>query len=663
MPKSCERLFPVVALSWSVAVACADVDAVPRDDGAAGERPGKGRADLMHAQLACPEPKHVAGTAGCLTAAAFDDSIVHSYALTVEPSDLARLPALAIDSDTESTYVPAQLRIDGEEVGKVGLRFKGAYGTLHTCIDEDLTLSCPKMSYKVKFDEFDPDKRWKALKKVNLHSMSADDTLMHEHLAYSLFRDMGIAAPRAAHAQVTINGEVAGLYAQTEAPDGRFTADRFEPLGDGNLYKEVWPVSTEADYFQADLETNEDEEQDHAAFIAFSRALRSASTAELPQVLARFTDVDYLLRYMAVDRITSNWDGVTAFYCGDRDGEHCGNHNMYWYLDEAGERFWLVPWDLDNTWALQTVHDTVMPAWNETPADCEERIAVYGNWLMPAGCDPLFRALAGVGEGSYRAALEQMLEGPFQAGALEAEIDRIARLITPAVRADAAIDFSAWQGSVQGLRDDVGLLREKAQLLAAGRDVAPFGLRTDAVNDFEGTANVTFALGSRLDPNPGTSVSRSIHEREPIRGEADVRTDFVFRTASTAHTWLNFEIAMRDAPADLSAVKHVRLTLRADGERSVRVELDSKAYDDPYSGVRFGWDIEVGAEPTTFTLAMSALAPRAGAELEEDPDSIAAATGALMFQVNSHGLDDEGFFPAGESDAGFLQIDDLEFIH
>jgi spore coat protein H len=643
--------------------ACADTQVAPRELVPADEVAGSDPLPMGGMPARCPEKSHVAGTPGCLTAEAFDPTSLRSFELTVERTDLASLPMLAKDPETESTYVPAQLMVDGEDVGMVGVRFKGAYGTLQGCIDDDFQLSCDKMSYKIKFDEFDQDKRWKALKKVNLHSMHADETLMHEHLAYGLYREMGIVAPRATHVRVSINGEPPLLFALTEAPDGRFTADRFEPAGDGNLYKEIWPVSSEASYYQADLETNKDEPQDHAAFIEFAEALMQADSAALPGVLARFVDVDYLLNYMAVDRVLSNWDGVTSFYCGSPDPEHgCGNHNMYWYVDEAAERFWLVPWDLDNTWALQTEHELIMPHWNRTPANCDQRIEWNGNWLMPPGCDPLFRGLAGAGQAAYRDALGALLNGPFQVARLQAEVDRIAELIEPAVAADSTLDVTDWRAGVASLRSDIGLLREKAELMRDGRDFAPLGLRVDARNDFEDAANVTFAMGSSLDPNPSSTASRALNRKQPLAGSADIRVDFHYRTGERAWTWLNFGIGMRDGIADLGGIRRLQVTLKADQERHVRIELDSRAYEHPYDGVRFGWDVTVGTTPTTFGLDLSDLVPRDGETLEDDPRAIIAAVRELMFQVNSLGLDSDGFFPPDGSDQGFIEIDDIEFV-
>jgi spore coat protein H len=656
----------LVLLGTLLVVACAETEVVSRPlilaDAGTPSQPSE-PLPAEETPARCPEKSHVAGTPGCLTAEAFDATRLRSFELTVRPADLASLPMLAKDPETESTYVPAQLSVDGEDVGMVGLRFKGAYGTLQGCIDDDLQLSCDKMSYKVKFDEFDQDKRWKALKKVNLHSMHADDTLMHEHLAYGLYRDMGVAAPRATHVRVSINGEPPQLFALTEAPDGRFTADRFAPAGDGNLYKEIWPVSSEPSYYQADLETNKDEPQDHAAFIEFAEALMQADRASLPAVLARFVDVDYLLNYMAVDRVLSNWDGVTSFYCGSSDPERgCGNHNMYWYVDEAGERFWLVPWDLDNTWALQTEHELIMPHWNQTPADCDQRIAWNGNWLMPPGCDPLFRGLAGAGQAAYSDAISAMLSGPFQVAKLQAEVDRIAALIEPAVAADSTLDLTHWRANVASLRSDIALLREKAELMRDGKDYSPLGLRLDARNDFEDAANVTFAMGSSLDPNPSSTASRALNRKQPLAGSADVRVDFDYHTGDTAWTWLNFGMRMHDGTADLGRVRRLQVTLKADQERDVRIELDSRAYANPYDGVRYGWDVAVGTAPTTVSLELTALVPRAGETLADDPRAIIAAVRELIFQVNAHGLDSDGFFPPGGGDPGFLQIDDIEFV-
>ncbi|MCP4443987.1 MAG: hypothetical protein GY811_01400 [Myxococcales bacterium] len=139
-------------------------------------------------------------------------------------------------------YVPATLRFEGTVVGEVGLRHKGSFGALQSCVDGAGNKTCDRLSMKLKSSELDKDLHFYGLKKLNFHAMNSDPSLMHDRLSYHLFRAVGVAAPRAVHAKLVINGESRELFALVEQVDGRFTNDRFSDGRDGNLYKEVWPV-------------------------------------------------------------------------------------------------------------------------------------------------------------------------------------------------------------------------------------------------------------------------------------------------------------------------------------------------------------------------------------------------------------------------------------
>ncbi len=613
---------------------------------------------------------HLPGTPGGLpeSAAVFDDTILHRYELTVSPADLGRLPMLAKNPATENTYVPATVKIDGQDQGAVGVRFKGAFGTLQACIEANtFKLLCPNMSYKVKFDELEPNKRYRSLKKINLHAMTRDPTRMHEQLGYKLFRDMGIVAPRSAHAQVVVNGQVKGVYAVTEAPDGRFTKDRFAPVGDGDLYKETWPRTADPKAYQAKLETNEFAQRGHEQFIAFFNDLKAPTHAELAAVVDRWANMDYMLRYTAVDRIISNWDGFATFYCGGGASgpiSGCGNHNLYWYLDEAKTRFWLVVWDLDNTWALQTDHETLLPLWTETPADCSKRILMGTSYLAPPGCDPIFKGMQGAGAAAYRKALGQLADGPFDVGKLQADIDRRAALMTEAVKADPTLSLAGWQGRVQQLRADVALLRQKLELMRDGQDFSPFGLRTDAVNDFEAVKPVQFAMGATLGPNPATSADRTINTTGPLAGAQDARVDFTYRTdKNTAWTWLTYRIVFKKLPVDLNAFKRLRLRMRTDKARNVRIELDGTKYKT--TAAHLGWsNLAVTPQGVQVTLDLDRIAYASYIAMPpmDNPTEVRSAVTALVFAVDSKGLNAMGFFPEGVTDPGFFQIDDVELL-
>jgi spore coat protein CotH len=291
---------------------------------------------------------------------------------------------------------------------------------------------------------------------------------MHERLAYRVYRELGLVAPRSAHARLVINGEDWGVFSLVEEVDGRFTDRQFE-AGDGNLYKEIWPGVAVSEAVLRDellseaLKTNE-ESADHSGFLLFHGELRAASPAELPSVVERYLDGEATLAYLAVDQALVNWDGVTAFYC--YDPAVCQNHNYYWYQAEQEPRFTLIPWDLDNTFQSSLLAG--VPGLLERPADCSLRYDATGRKLQAPGCDPLLRGLLSRGAASYAAQLERVLAGPFAPGVLEGWIDELQAQLEPQVLTDTrGPDMATFQAAVASLRASLPRLRESAELQLA----------------------------------------------------------------------------------------------------------------------------------------------------------------------------------------------------
>src|SRR5690606_17864992 len=254
------------------------------------------------------------------------------------------------------------------------IRHKGSY-SLHHCWDENGGVrnyenECAKLSYKLKFSEYDTEGRLDGLKRLNLHGVSGDVSKLHDLIAYQTFRSFGVDAPRAIPARLTINGDVLGLFIAVEAIDGRYTKAHYPEAGDGNLYKETWPsrLLDEEDFIQA-LETNDDE-PDVSDMLAFSAIVEASTGPSFVSDMRGVLDIRHTLRYIAVDRALKNWDGIMAFY------EPARPHNFYWYHDDGDPGvFRLIPWDLDNTfWEFdpymapeQWATAAPVPDWNVRP--------------------------------------------------------------------------------------------------------------------------------------------------------------------------------------------------------------------------------------------------------------------------------------------------------
>ncbi|HTU61525.1 MAG TPA: CotH kinase family protein, partial [Polyangiales bacterium] len=370
----------------------------------------------------------------------FDPEELRTFELRLSEDDLAFLD----DDPKAEQYVPGELHFEGRVVKPVGIRYKGSSGAFFGCLSNGgfpATGSkiCPKLSMKVKIDYSDPDAKFHGQKKLMFHAMNLDRSLLRERLGYSVFRDMDVHASRTTHARLLINGQFVGLFLLVEEIDGRFTRERFGDGGKGNLYKEVWPIDDDADRYLNALESNRDEDPQVDKMLAFARDLREADDETLPQVVADWLDRDYTARFVAVDRTIRHDDGPYHWYCqantvtdsapwhrqhaiGDMN---CGNHNYYWYEDSDADRFWPIPWDLDNAFPARPGFTFVRANWDDLSYDCQTPIdgGVFGRQL-PAACDPLQRGwtlnLARRVQGAQKA----LVEGPLSRREVADKLDR-----------------------------------------------------------------------------------------------------------------------------------------------------------------------------------------------------------------------------------------------
>lgn len=379
----------------------------------------------------------------------FDPEVVRTYELTIDPLVLSLINLLP----SAELEVPAELTVDGETFA-VGARYKGSVGaflapcTKQTAVGPSLGQKVGKCSMKIDFDAVDKDRRFHGLKKLNFHSMGKDPSLMRERLGYALYRQMGVAAPRAVHARLVINGKLEGVFLAVEQLDGRFTKSRFTDGGNGNLYKEVWPTSDNEQRYRAALQTNKGELTDVHKMIGFKRAIDEGADAALGWV-----DRDYMMRYLAVDRVIMNDDGAMHWYCWS-------NHNYFWYESQRAERMWLIPWDLDSSLAPASWVHIMQPWWKPT-TDCSCG-GVSGSAQRAPSCDRLTGMLGGLRD-EYEAKVDELLGGPFSAEAVDAELAAWSRQIAPLVEEAAGVlgapDADTWRQKLDDLRGVVASAR------------------------------------------------------------------------------------------------------------------------------------------------------------------------------------------------------------
>lgn len=292
----------------------------------------------------------------------FDPSVVVDVNIELPQSSIDQLPT---QMEQERLYVPATFTMTHTREDQllrsygpweVTLKVKGMYGSFRNLPAGE------KAGLKIKFPK---GSRPDGLKKLTLNNMVQDGSMVREVLAYHVFREMGIAAPRTGYARVTINGVYYGIYLNLETMDD-VALPRWYPetshLYEGS-YGNWW--GDMADPFSGHYEVDEGDEEDRsdlAKLIEVSRSERKGWLARMNKV----ADLEQMAMMWACEWFTGHWDGYS---------QHLPN-NYYLHADAKG-RFTMLPWGTDQTftWAAR---------FNEAPEHF-----IFNNCLR----DPIGRAM------------------------------------------------------------------------------------------------------------------------------------------------------------------------------------------------------------------------------------------------------------------------------
>jgi hypothetical protein len=222
------------------------------------------------------------------------------------------------------SYVTGTVREGSRVLTNVALRLKGM-GSFRG-IDE-------KPSFAVKFDEFATNQHYRGLSKLMFNNSAQDSTYLAEMLATQLFRDAGLPAARSTHARVFLNGKDLGLYVVFEAMNKQFLKQHFAD-GGGNLY--------EAYLGDVDSRMEQDggKRGDQSDVRALFNAARVADAAERWKALNKVLDVDRFVSFVAMEMLTSHWDGYAI---------HTNNYRIY--HDPKSDKFVFITHGID--WAFR----------------------------------------------------------------------------------------------------------------------------------------------------------------------------------------------------------------------------------------------------------------------------------------------------------------------
>jgi spore coat protein CotH len=267
----------------------------------------------------------------------FDGSVLHDLFLTINSRDWASLKEHFLDN----TYYPADFKWNGQITRNIGIRSRGTGSR-----------SGVKPGLRFDFDYYTSDQKFLGLKSFILRNNTQDPSGMRERLSMELFKRMGLAAEREAHARLYINNVYAGLFTIVESLDKTFLTKNFNE-NDGHLYEYAFdnanPVPFDFGYPGADAslytpvpfkaETLESDPQGQVLERLFWTA-NIASDAVWRTSIEEFLDMKKFIRHLAIENFLAEEDGLTGDY---------GPNNFYFYRFLNTNRFTFLPWDKSNT--------------------------------------------------------------------------------------------------------------------------------------------------------------------------------------------------------------------------------------------------------------------------------------------------------------------------
>jgi hypothetical protein len=126
--------------------------------------------------------------------------------------------------------------------------------------------------------------------------------------------------------------------------------------------------------------------------------------------------------------------------------------------------------------------------------------------------------------------------------------------------------------------------------------------------------------------------------------------------------WTLYRIPLTNAPQDVTKLTGVRLKVRSDQARTVRFDINSLHNSEGDQGINKGWDLSVTTTSRTLTvLFANASVPSWATDPGDSLTQVLQTVAGFTFQPICNSRDASGQLPAGVTDNGWVDIDDVEF--
>jgi len=227
----------------------------------------------------------------------------------------------------------------------VGVRFKGnsSYAVARSSL---------KKPFKLDFNRYLEDGVFPAggdVTLLNFNNNAIDPSQVREAVAYKVFRDAGVPAPRTTFARVHFtvpnvhDRTYVGVYTVIEEVNKEFLKERFgsskglllkpEGVRGFEYHGEEWR------HYQGKYDPRGATSENTRRFAEFLKLVDEKHTPDeetFRERIGGFLDVDAFARFLAVNVVLSNTDSFLAM-----------GHNYYMYLDAKSDKVHFIPWDLN----------------------------------------------------------------------------------------------------------------------------------------------------------------------------------------------------------------------------------------------------------------------------------------------------------------------------
>jgi spore coat protein H len=329
-------------------------------------------------------------------------------------------------------YVHADLDFGPHQFKDVGVRYKGN-GTFWSSRDG------LKRSLKVDLNQFVNGQKFAGMSQLNLHNSVRDRTGLNEAIAYRLFRDGGVAAPRTTYAKVyvTVPGkhekQYLGLYNLVEDVGGAFVEEHLK-ASKGALFKPVTPnlFSDMGDDWKSYKQTYDPKgktsEEQQRRVIEFCKFTATASDADFAAKLGEYVDIDNFARYLAITAWLTDVDGILG-----------PGQNYYVYLHPKTQKFMFIPWDQDQSFGQ-------FPRGSQ---EQREKLAIRKPWAgNNAFLDKVFKTEPF--KAAYLAKMREFNETIFKPGRIAPQVDELAAVVRDAIKEESEERITDLNNAVEG---------------------------------------------------------------------------------------------------------------------------------------------------------------------------------------------------------------------